>query len=231
MLTPPQNLRATAWAAFVLLGFLGVSYLTLLVVGPVRESLEDAEMETANFSTPVEPQRETPLSALDATAQASPSQTTTATNAPAALPLKHQPNALSFDAPRDATINENTSRPAPLATQQETMVSTAPEPKVFVGSTEPTSAQSAPLASPEAAAKPAAPRAVNASALVRGLSGHNVHAAISGDAQTKTLVVSGPSLTRELGLQWLGGARGELKSAGIRVVVIMSEQGSWTFML
>jgi hypothetical protein len=56
---------------------------------------------------------------------------------------------------------------------------------------------------------------------------------VSGDAQTATLSVSGPTLTRQAGNQLLGNgrARQTLKGAGIRIVVVMNGQESWTYIL
>ena len=79
------------------------------------------------------------------------------------------------------------------------------------------------------------PRPKSAAELTRGLSatGHRVHAAISGDAQSATLSVTGATLTKEDALRWVGAAniRRELRAAGVRVVVVVGGAGSWTFML
>jgi hypothetical protein len=63
--------------------------------------------------------------------------------------------------------------------------------------------------------------------------GHRVHAALSGDAQSATLSLTGATLTREAGNQLLGNGRlrGALKSAGVRIVVLMNGEQSWTYML
>jgi hypothetical protein len=63
--------------------------------------------------------------------------------------------------------------------------------------------------------------------------GHRVHASVSGDAQTSTLSLSGATLTREAGNQLLGNGRlrQALKSAGVRIVVMVNGQESWTYML
>jgi hypothetical protein len=78
-------------------------------------------------------------------------------------------------------------------------------------------------------------RPLNAAALIQSLTSRGVraHASVSGDPRTATLSVTGPTLKRETGLQWLGNkkVRDELKAAGIRVVVMMNGQESWTFML
>ena len=63
--------------------------------------------------------------------------------------------------------------------------------------------------------------------------GYKVHAALSGDAQTKTLSLSGATLTREAGNQLLGNRRlrESLKAAGVRIVVMVNGQESWTYIL
>lgn len=63
--------------------------------------------------------------------------------------------------------------------------------------------------------------------------GHRVHAALSGDAGTSTLSLSGATLTREVGNQLLGGGRtrAALRAAGVRIVVMLNGQESWTYML
>jgi len=62
--------------------------------------------------------------------------------------------------------------------------------------------------------------------------GHRVHASVSGDAQTATLSLSGATLTRGAGNQIIGGRfRHSLKAAGVRVVVMVNGQESWTYML
>src|SRR5438270_10127811 len=64
-------------------------------------------------------------------------------------------------------------------------------------------------------------------------SGQRVHAALSGDAQTTTLSLTGATLTREAGNQLLGNRRlrETLKAAGVRIVVMVNGQESWTYML
>ncbi|HJQ34862.1 MAG TPA: hypothetical protein VJ866_22115 [Pyrinomonadaceae bacterium] len=63
--------------------------------------------------------------------------------------------------------------------------------------------------------------------------GHRVHAALSGDAQTATLSISGATLTRATGNQLLGNARlrSALKAAGVRIVVMLNGEDSWTYIL
>jgi hypothetical protein len=64
-----------------------------------------------------------------------------------------------------------------------------------------------------------------------GAAGHRVHAALSGDAQTATLSLSGATLTRAAGNQLLSRSRATLKAAGIRIVVMVNGQESWTYIL
>jgi hypothetical protein len=63
--------------------------------------------------------------------------------------------------------------------------------------------------------------------------GHRVHAALSGDSQSATLSLTGATLTREAGNQLLGNGRlrGALKAAGVRIVVVLNGEQSWTYML
>lgn len=63
--------------------------------------------------------------------------------------------------------------------------------------------------------------------------GHRVHASLSGDSQSATLSLTGATLTREAGNQLLGNGRlrGALKASGVRIVVLMNGEQSWTYML
>jgi len=63
--------------------------------------------------------------------------------------------------------------------------------------------------------------------------GHRVHAALSGDSQTATLSLTGATLTRAAGNQILGNGRlrGALKAAGVRIVVLVNGEESWTYIL
>lgn len=97
--------------------------------------------------------------------------------------------------------------------------------------------QAQPRAESVIAAPPKAPaRAAVISELTQSLAarGHRgVHPAVSGDAGSATLTLSGATLTREAGAQLLGnrGTRDALKGAGVRVVVLLNGRESWTFML
>ena len=63
--------------------------------------------------------------------------------------------------------------------------------------------------------------------------GYRVHAALSGDAQTTTLSLTGATLTRAAGNQLLGNGRlrGALKGAGVHIVVLVNGEESWTYIL
>lgn len=88
----------------------------------------------------------------------------------------------------------------------------------------------APTAKPSAQGRESAVTEVTQALASRG---HRVHASVSGDAQTSTLSLSGATLTREAGNQLLGNGRlrQALKSAGVRIVVMVNGQESWTYML
>jgi hypothetical protein len=93
-------------------------------------------------------------------------------------------------------------------------------------------------ATPAAAAPSRAPgpsRADAVSEVTRDLAsrGHRVHAALSGDSQTATLSLTGATLTRAAGNQILGNGRlrGALKAAGVRIVVLLNGEESWTYIL
>ena len=90
-----------------------------------------------------------------------------------------------------------------------------------------------------AAAPPKAPAAPSRAAIVSEVTstlaarGYRAHAAVSGDARTSTLSISCATLTRAAGSQLLGNSRTReaLKAAGIRIVVMINGQESWTYML
>lgn len=107
----------------------------------------------------------------------------------------------------------------------------APPAAVAVPSSSPTPAP----ATPAPVRPPTQTREAAVSEVTRGLGsgGHKVHVAISGDARTATLSVSGPTLTRQAGNQLLGNGRTRqtLKGAGIRIVVMINGQESWTYIL
>ena len=88
---------------------------------------------------------------------------------------------------------------------------------------------------PQPSKAPAPPRSDAVAEVTRDLAsrGHRVHAAVSGNTQSATLSLTGATLTREAGNQLLGNGRlrGALKAAGVRIVVVMNGEQSWTYML
>jgi hypothetical protein len=104
------------------------------------------------------------------------------------------------------------------------------------------SAPSVPPATAAAVPPPAPParpsgqaRAEAVAEVTRDLAsrGHRVHAALSGDSQTATLSLTGATLTRAAGNQILGNGRlrGALKASGVRIVVVLNGDESWTYIL
>lgn len=104
-------------------------------------------------------------------------------------------------------------------------------------------AASSPPAPPELAATPAAPparasaqsRAEAVAEVTRDLAsrGHRVHVTLSGDSRTATLSLTGATLTRSAGNQLLGNGRlrAALKASGVRIVVMLNAEESWTYIL
>jgi hypothetical protein len=88
---------------------------------------------------------------------------------------------------------------------------------------------------PQPLRAPAPSRADAVADVTRDLAsrGYRVHAALSGDSQSATLSLTGATLTREAGNQLLGNGRlrGALKAVGVRIVVLMNGEQSWTYML
>ena len=114
---------------------------------------------------------------------------------------------------------------APAAQQQQGALASAPS----VPSTAATPPPPAPARPPGQA------RAEAVAEVTRDLAsrGHRVHAALSGDSQTATLSLTGATLTRAAGNQILGNGRlrGALKAAGVRIVVLVNGEESWTYIL
>jgi hypothetical protein len=96
-----------------------------------------------------------------------------------------------------------------------------------------TASGAAPAAPP--AKPPGQSRAEAVAEVTRDLAsrGHRVHAALSGDSRTATLSLTGATLTRAAGNQILGNGhlRGALKAAGVRIVVLLNGEESWTYIL
>jgi hypothetical protein len=111
---------------------------------------------------------------------------------------------------------------------------TAPQPATAAPAAAATPQPNAPP-TPQPPKAPAPARADAVAEVTHDLAsrGHRVHAALSGDSQSATLSLTGATLTREAGNQLLGNGRlrGALKAAGVRIVVMMNGEQSWTYML
>jgi hypothetical protein len=110
------------------------------------------------------------------------------------------------------------------------LVAAAPQPPSEAAPAAPSAPSPETLPPPPAPSREAAVGEVTRSL---GAGGHRVHAAVSGDAQTATLSVSGSTLTRQAATQLLGNGRTRqaLKGAGIRIVVFVNGEESWTYIL
>jgi hypothetical protein len=148
----------------------------------------------------------------------------------------------SFTAPSGGQPAPGAARPENSATNGQTAPpegsspAAAPQPQEAVAAGQPpTSAPSAPSSPAPPAKAPAQSREAAAADVTRDLNarGYRVHAALSGDAQTATLTLSGAALTHAVGNQLLanGRLRGTLKSAGVRIVVVLNGEESWTYIL
>ncbi|HYE12912.1 MAG TPA: hypothetical protein VD968_00535 [Pyrinomonadaceae bacterium] len=133
----------------------------------------------------------------------------------------------------DNTAPQGGQAVPPVASSNSSAGATATVAGVSLSPASPEPTQAAapqPHASPPVMSREAA-----VSEVTRGLGarGHKVHASVSGDAQTSTLSLSGATLTREAGNQVIGNrrVREALKGAGVRIVVMINGQESWTYML
>ncbi len=140
-----------------------------------------------------------------------------------------QPGQLAASASPVTTLPDQSTSPARVE-----LTSTAPSPQ-------PTSTSQVNSSAPQgnvAVAPPKPPtvgRAAVISELTSSLSarGYKAHATVSGDSRTSTLSISCATLTRSAGNQILGNSRMReaLKATGIRIVVMINGQESWTYML
>jgi hypothetical protein len=108
-----------------------------------------------------------------------------------------------------------------------------PAPGAPASAAPPQPANAPPTPQPSKAPAPSRSEAVAEVTRELASRGYRVHAALSGDSQTATLSLTGATLTREAGNQTLGNGRlrGALKAAGVRIVVMMNGEQSWTYML
>jgi len=233
---------STVWALAGL-----ATFLCLWMVGGITY-----EFYRADLGAPTAPEQ----ARRTATAESTQAKALLETNAPAERQpaessLNAQAQANSSGQTRAALIGNFSAQPGqPAAGSARTENSAT--------SWEPTLPAQGSPATPPAQAQPAAPgpavtpqpnapptpapqkapaqtRADAVAEVTRDLAsrGHRVHAALSGDAQTATLSLTGATLTRDAGNQLLGNGRlrGALKAAGVRIVVLMNCEQSWTYML
>jgi hypothetical protein len=131
---------------------------------------------------------------------------------------------------------ENSATNGQIAPPEGSSLAAGTQPQEAVAAGQPPpSAPSAPSSPAPPAKAPAQSREAAAADVTRDLNarGYRVHAALSGDAQTATLTLSGAALTRAVGNQLLanGRLRGTLKAAGVRIVVVLNGDESWTYIL
>jgi hypothetical protein len=229
---------STVWALAGL-----ATFICLWMLGGITYEVYRAELSPA-------PTREQARQAASETAQP---KSLLPNNAPAGkqpmgtqLPEQSQSN--SSAQARSALLGNFSGQPgqpaagtAPPPGNSATSVQPGPQPAF--NNEQPAPGAPTAFATPQTDAPPApqpsrapAPSRVDAVAEVtRDLAsrGYRVHASLSGDAQTSTLSLTGASLTREAGNQLLGNGRlrGVLKAAGVRIVVVMNGEQSWTYML
>lgn len=232
---------STVWALAGLATFLcawmigGIAYE---VYWTDRSDVLDARDATAGLETGSKPRSRQAAQAGGEPAadprQPTPAQNNTSSQARTSLMgnIAAQPSQ-----PGGTRADNSSTQPGQSATPDGTdastvaprPVSSAPEASGGVGGT-----ANAPTPAPTAKA-PAQGRESAVAEVTQSLAarGHRVHASLSGDSQTSTLSLSGATLTREAGNQILGNARlrQALKSTGVRIVVMVNGQESWTYML
>src|SRR5579885_1617535 len=146
--------------------------------------------------------------------------------------ISTQPAQTSDASPRPDNSSTQTSQPS--STDAAGITASGPPPASNLFSPAPaTKTEGGSPASNAKAAAPSREAAVSEVTQTLSSSGHRVHAALSGDASTTTLSLTGATLTREVGNQLLGNRRlrESLKAAGVRIVVMVNGQESWTYML
>lgn len=232
---------STVWALAGLATFLcawmvgGIAYEVYRTDGGDALSARDASASLQTDSKPrvgqVAPAGQPVLGATD------PKQTASAQgNSSAQLRTSLMGNvAAQPPPPVDARANNSLTQPGQPSTPDASGASTAaPRPDAGAPASSAPGASNTPTPAPTAKAA-AQDRGSVVAEVTQSLAsrGHRVHASLSGDAQTSTLSLSGATLTREAGNQVLGNGRlrQALKSAGVRIVVMVNGQESWTYML
>lgn len=234
---------STVWALAGLATFLcawmvgGIAYEVYRTDGGDALNARDASASLQSDSKP-RPGQTTAQAGQPVSGASDPKQTANAqSNSSAQLRTSLMGNvAAQTSQPVDARANNSLTRPGQPSTPGASDVSTV-APRQDAGAPDSSSASSAantptpaPTAKPPAQGRESAVAEVTQSLASRG---HRVHASLSGDAQTSTLSLSGATLTREAGNQILGNGRlrQALKSTGVRIVVMVNGQESWTYML
>ena len=232
---------STVWALAGLATFLCLWMVCGVGYELYRAGLNTPPSERAADAPPGAPPNRERTAA--ATPQAGPPANDSRAAAPAQENIPAQPRAALLGnisaqpgqaAPAGARSENSTPAGGQPTSPAAPPAARASQPEARTTTPSPSPAPGAPV--PAATAKAAAQsREVAVSEVTRELSsqGHRVHAALSGDAQTTTLSLSGQSLTREAGNQLLGKRRlrETLKAAGVRIVVIINGQESWTYIL
>ena len=227
---------STVWALAGLATFLCLWMVCGVGYELYRAGLNTAPSERVADAPPGAPPSRGPA----ATSQAGPPANDSRAAAPAQENIPAQPHAALLGnisaqpgqaAPAVSARSENSPPAGGQPTSPDARAS-QPEARTTTPSPSPAQGAAAPAATAKAAAQS---REAAVSEVTRELfsQGHRVHAALSGDAQTTTLSLSGQSLTREAGDQLLGKRRlrETLKAAGVRIVVIINGQESWTYIL
>jgi hypothetical protein len=237
-------LKSVALTTLVMLGFLLFAVILWLPSEQTRDETPEqiARRNATSDAGATAPQQGTPAG----TAQPSPTQTsefsrlaggtasTLAGGAQAsATPARAEGDPFQKPAPVAAWMRGATPQPSMNAAQPSRPPDAEPAPP-----TQPYAQPATPVADVVQRQPARSAQTVSASgpaALVSELSalGYRVHAALSGAGKATTLSVTGATLTRQAGAQWLSDPRTRqgLKAAGVSVVVILNGQESWTFML
>lgn len=233
---------STVWALAGL-----ATFLCLWMVGGVgydlyRNGLNSAAPESADEATPGTPQvRGRPPAN---TTQAAPPSNGSRVAAPAQEGIPAQPRAallgnISSQPGQAAPANvrpDNSSTAVGQPAWPESPTAAARPSRPEAGTVTPSPSPAQGVAAPPTNVKAAGQsRDAAVSEVTRELlsQGHRVHAALSGDAQSTTLSLSGESLTREAGNRLLGNRRlrETLKTEGVHIVVMVNGQESWTYIL
>ena len=190
--------------------------------GPSATAVREKKTSDANSSAVVS----SADSKLNSTAQ---SNNSAQTRAALLGNISTQPGQAATSASHSENSSAQTGQP-PSSSDAGNTMSLVSQPDA--GATAPAPSPPVPAAPSKAPAQSREAAVAEVTQLLSS-SGHRVHASLSGDAQTTTLSLSGATLTREAGNQLLGNRRlrETLKAAGVRIVVMVNGQESWTYML